>query len=126
MPLECNEQSISSMKYSISESKVCYPSLQKLLYTILITSRKLYHYFDEYKISVVTDFPLADILYNRDTTGSISKWEVDLGALEIDFNPRIAIKSQALVNFLVEWREQSSCSSSQHARALGYVLRWFT
>jgi len=50
----------------LSETKVIYPSIQKILYGILITSRKLRHYFDEYKISVVTDFPLADILYNRD------------------------------------------------------------
>ena len=43
----------------LSESKVRYPSIQKLLYGILITSRKLRHYFDEYKISVITDFPLG-------------------------------------------------------------------
>ena len=48
----------------LSESKVRYPPIQKLLYTILITSRKLRHYFDEYKISVITDFPLGDILHN--------------------------------------------------------------
>jgi len=30
---------------------------------------------------------------------------VELGALEISLKPRIAIKSQALVDFLVEWRE---------------------
>ena len=48
----------------LSESKVRYPPIQKLLYVILITSRKLRHYFDEYKISVVTDFPLGDILHN--------------------------------------------------------------
>ena len=53
----------------LSESKVRYPSIQKLLYGILITSRKFRHYFDEYKISVVTDFPLGDILHNRDATG---------------------------------------------------------
>src|SRR6185503_16619796 len=34
----------------LSESKVRYPSIQKILYEILITSRKLQHYFDEYKI----------------------------------------------------------------------------
>ena len=34
----------------LSESKVIYPSIQKLLYGILITSRNLRHYFDEYKI----------------------------------------------------------------------------
>jgi len=86
----------------LSESKVRYPSIHKLLYGILITSRKLRHYFDEYKISVITDFPFGDILHNRDATGRISKWAVELGALEINFKPRTAIKSQALVDFLAE------------------------
>ena len=48
----------------LSESKVRYPSIQEILYEILITSRKLRHYFNEYKISVITDFPLVDILQN--------------------------------------------------------------
>jgi hypothetical protein len=51
-----------------SESKVRYPIILKLLYVILITSRKLHHYIDTNNISVVTDFPLADILHNRNAT----------------------------------------------------------
>jgi ribonuclease HI len=77
--------------------------VQKLLYAVLITLQKLRHYFQEYSISVVTDYPLGDIL--RDATGRISKWAVELGALTIDLKPRIAIKSQALVDFMAEWRE---------------------
>jgi hypothetical protein len=72
----------------LSESKVHYPIIQKLLYGILITSRKLRNYFDAYNILVVTDFPLADILHNRDATGRIYKWAVELGALTLDFKPR--------------------------------------
>jgi hypothetical protein len=84
----------------LSESKVRYPAVQKLLYAILITSRNLHHYFDEYKITVITDFPLADIPHNQDATGRISKWAVELGALSIDFKPGTAIKST-----VAEWRE---------------------
>jgi hypothetical protein len=83
--------------YYISEvlldSKIRYPHVQKLLYALLIISRKLRHYFDGHKITVVTDFPLGDILCNRDATGHISRWAVEIRALNIDFTPRKAIKS---------------------------------
>jgi len=111
--VECLEEDhaydVQRLVYFISEvrskSKVRYPSIQKIFYGILITSRKFCHYFYEYKISVVTDFPLVDILHNRDATRRISKWAVELGALEIKFKPRATIKSQSLVDFLAEWRE---------------------
>ena len=77
--------------------------MQKLLYALLITSRKLHHYFESHKITVVIDFPLGDILRNKDATGHISKWAVELGALNIDFTLRKAIKSQALADFVAEW-----------------------
>jgi hypothetical protein len=89
----------------LSESKARYQPVQKLLYAVLITSRKLRHYFQQYSITVVTDYPLGDILQNQDASGRISKWAVELGALTIDFKPRTTIKSQALVDFMVEWRE---------------------
>jgi hypothetical protein len=54
---------------------------------VLITSRKLEHYFQEYSISVVTDYPPGDILRNQDSTERISMWAVELGALNIDFRP---------------------------------------
>lgn len=79
--------------------------MQKILYAILITSRKLRHYFQEHKIIVITDFPLGDILHNQDATGRISKWAVELGALNLEFKPRMAIKSQALTDFIAEWTE---------------------
>lgn len=43
----------------LSESKVHYTQVQKLLYAILITSRKLGHYFQAHKIWVVSTYPLG-------------------------------------------------------------------
>jgi hypothetical protein len=77
----------------LSESKTRYQPVQKLLYAVLITSRKRRHYFQEYSISVVTDYLLSEYLRNQDATGRISKWAVELGTLNIDFKPHTAIKS---------------------------------
>jgi hypothetical protein len=89
----------------LSESEAKYPHVQKVLYAMLITSRKLRHYFDGHKVTVVSDFLLDDVLHNQDATGRISKWSVELEAQNIDFAPHKAIKSQVLADFIAEWTE---------------------
>src|SRR5438105_3049230 len=54
---------------------------------------------------VVTSFPIGEILHNRDATGRIAMWAVELGSFELTFQPRMAIKSQALVDFIAKWTE---------------------
>ena len=63
------------------------------MYAILITSRKLHHYFDAYHIAVVTEYPLGNILHNKEATGRIIKWAVELSTYTIDFKPYHMIKS---------------------------------
>jgi hypothetical protein len=99
------QQPVYFVSEVLSESKARYQPVQKLLFAVLITLRKLRHYFQEYSISVVTDYLLGDILQNQDATERISKWAVELGANNIDFKPRTVIKSQALVDFMAEWWE---------------------
>jgi hypothetical protein len=82
----------------LNESKTRYPQVQKLLYIVLITSRKLRYYFETYPIEVVTEFPLGDILRNKDANGCIIKWTLELSPYSLEFRSRATIKSQALVD----------------------------
>jgi ribonuclease HI len=90
----------------LGPSKKKYPQVQKLLYAVLLTARKLHHYFDDHKVIVVTGFLIGDILHNKEAIGRIAKWACELGSHDIEFRPRTTIKTQELVDFISEWTEQ--------------------
>ena len=48
----------------LSDSKTHYSQIQKLLYTVLITKRKLRHYFESHPVMVVMSFPLGEVVQN--------------------------------------------------------------
>ena len=61
------------------ESKQRYPHWQKLVYGVFMASRKLKHYFQGHPITVVSSAPLGDIIQNREATGRVAKWAIELG-----------------------------------------------
>jgi hypothetical protein len=84
-------------------AKAKYLEKHKLIYAILAASRKLCHYFQAHRVVVVTSFPLRAILHNSNATGNIAKWAAELAEFHLDFQPRHAVKSQVLADFIVEW-----------------------
>ena len=70
-----------------------------------MVTQKLLHYFTDHEVTVVTSYPLGDIVRNRDAVGWISKWALELMGHDIRYISCIAIKSQALTDFVTEWTE---------------------
>jgi ribonuclease HI len=64
-------------------------------------------------VIVVTRFLIGDILHNKEAIGRIVKWACELGAHDIEFRPRTAVKTQALVDFVSEWTKQQVPDNSK-------------
>ena len=77
----------------LSDSKTRYSQIQKLLYIVLITKRKLRHYFESHPVTVVTSFPLGEVVRSQDATGRTAKWALKLMDQGIAYASRTAIKS---------------------------------
>jgi hypothetical protein len=93
----------------LSDSKTRYFHIMKLAYALLIKSCKLSHYFQAHQIEVHTSSTLGKILNNWEATGKVAKWTIELSMYDIFYKPRIAIKGQALSDFVAEWTEIQTC-----------------
>jgi hypothetical protein len=77
--------------------------LEKIAYTVIMASRKLRHYFEAHKVRVTSDRGLGELFRNPEASARIAKWVAELSAYNITFEPRTSIKSQVLVDFIVDW-----------------------
>ena len=89
----------------MSLSKQNYPHYQKMTYGVYMAAKKLKHYFQEHPITVVCAAPISEIIGNKDASGRVAKWAIELAAYAPQYARRDAIKSQALADFLEDWAE---------------------
>jgi hypothetical protein len=93
--------------YYVSEvltaSKCNMTELEKIAYAVVMASRKLCHYFEAFKVWVTSDRGLGELFINPEASVCIAKWAAELSSYHITFEPRTAIKSQVLADFIMDW-----------------------
>jgi hypothetical protein len=96
--------------YYVSEvlttSKCNMTELEKISYAVVMASRKLRHYFEAFKVRVTSNRGLGELFRNPEASFRIAKWTAELFGYHITFEPRTAIKSQVLADFIVDFKSQ--------------------
>ncbi|KAL0448229.1 UNVERIFIED_CONTAM: hypothetical protein Slati_1379300 [Sesamum latifolium] len=82
-------------------AEIRYNHLKKLVLTLVHMARKLRPYFLAHPLTVLTDQPLRHAL-QQGTGSRMVKWSYELNEFDIKYQPRKAIKAQALADFIAE------------------------
>ena len=91
------------MSKSLLDAETRYTQLEKLALAFVTTAHKLRPYFQCHPITVLTTYSLKSILHKPELFGQLTKWTVELSKYEISFQPRTALKSQVLADFVADF-----------------------
>nr|XP_025607768.1 uncharacterized protein LOC112701193 [Arachis hypogaea] len=106
----------------------------KLALALLTSSRRLRQYFQGHQIIVRTDQGIRQVLQKPDLAGRMMTWAIELSQYDLQYEPRHAIKAQAMADFLVEatgdptketgirWRIHVDGASNQKSGGAGVIL----
>ena len=77
--------------------------LEKVSLALVTAAKKLPQYFQAHTIYVVTQYSVQAMFQKANFTGRIWKWGAKIGALDVKYLPRTAIKGQILADFVAEF-----------------------
>ena len=89
--------------------------MEKLILTLVTTSRKLRPYFQAHTVEVPIEYPMKQILHKPETSGRLMKWAIELGEFDIRYKPRIVVKGQILTDFIIEFTPTQTTEATQLA-----------
>ena len=79
-----------------------YSKMKKMVYALIISSRRLRPYFQTHPIVILTDQPLKAIVYRPDTSDRMTKWAIKFNEFDIQYHLRPSMKAQVLADFITE------------------------
>ncbi|XP_071740399.1 uncharacterized protein [Rutidosis leptorrhynchoides] len=87
---------------ALTGSEINYAQIEKFVYALILTSRRLRRYFQGHPVHVLTNVPIKKVLTKPEISGRLALWAVELGAYQISYLPLSAVKGQVLADYLAE------------------------
>nr|GEU71979.1 reverse transcriptase domain-containing protein [Tanacetum cinerariifolium] len=84
-----------------------YTPMEKLVMSLVFTTKRLRRYFQAHPIAVITDQPIKKIMSRPDVAARLQKWSVMLGEHNIMYRPKTSVKGQVLGDFLTEMSDEN-------------------
>ena len=133
------ENKVQLLVYYVSQAfqgvEARYSPIEKITFALIVASRKLRPFLQANPIIVMTDQPIKKAMNKPEIAGRMVQWAIELSQFDVEYRPRIAIKTQALVDFISEFTtpEDANCqedlwtintdgSSTQQGGGAGIVI----
>lgn len=112
-----------------------YIKIEKMLFVLVMASRKLKPYFQSHQIKNLTEQPLEKVIESRNHSSRMIDLAVQLADFELQYEPRRAIKAEALAEFITKcatrppvseqdgWELHIDCSSTKMGCGAGLVIK---
>ncbi|XP_071699090.1 uncharacterized protein [Rutidosis leptorrhynchoides] len=89
------QKTVYFVSKALAGSEINYAPIEKFIYALVLTSRRLCRYFQGHPIHFLTDLPVKHVLSTPAISGRLTKWAIELGEFEISYLPRTYVKDGA-------------------------------
>ena len=125
-PTHRKKKPIYYVSRALADAETRYSKIEQTTLALRSAAQKLFPYFQAHSVVILTDQPLRNILHKPDLSGRMLQWAIELSEYGIEYQPRLSMKGQVMVDFVVESPLQPAklhegvCGNHSEGRSLAH------
>lgn len=109
---DAKELPVYYLAKGLANAETRYAPLEKFALALVIVAQRLRPYFQSHSIHILPDSTLKQVFQLPEFSGRLSKWAIEFSEFNISFVPRMAVKSQAVADFIAYGSRRANGHSS--------------